>query len=272
MAGSTRSVLITASSSGIGRAASHAFADAGWHVIATMRDPAAAGDLAERDDVDVLALDVSDQASVDRATADAIALRGRVDAVVNNAGFAVSGVFEATSDAQIAREFEVNVFGLMRVTRAFIPHFRENRAGTFVQVSSVGGRITFPLFSTYHATKWAVEGFSESLQYELDQFGIDIRVIEPGVIVTDFYGRSADRADSSHLPDYAAFAGNVERVTMASASKAGPMEPVVRAIVDAASGSGPFRRAVGWPAYIVRLRRWLPEKMYLSAVRREYRK
>ena len=170
------------------------------------------------------------------------------------------------------QEFEVNVFGLMRVTRAFIPHFRENGGRTFVQVSSVGGHITFPLFSTHHATKWAVEGFSESLQYELDQFGIAVRVIEPGVIVTDFYGRSADRVDSSGLPGYADFVENVERVTIASASKAGPMEPVVQAIIDAAGGGGPFRRAVGWPAYIVKLRRWLPEKMYLSAVRREYRR
>jgi short-subunit dehydrogenase len=117
-----------------------------------------------------------------------------------------------------------------------------------------------------------VEGFSESLQYELDQFGIAMRVIEPGVIVTDFYGRSADRVDSSGLAEYADYVANVDRVTMASASKAGPMEPVVRAVIDAAQGAGPFRRAVGWPSYIVKLRRWLPEKMYLSAVRREYRR
>ena len=130
---------------------------------------------------------------------------------------------------------------------------------------------TVPRTRTARATKWAVEGFSESLQYELDQFGIAVRVIEPGVIVTDFYGRSADRVDSSGLPGYADYVENVERVTMASASKAGPMEPVVEAIMKAAGGGGPFRRAVGWPAYIVKLRRWLPEKMYLSAVRREYR-
>ena len=272
MASTSKTVLITGTSSGIGRATAHGFADAGWNVVATMRDPQAAGDLAERDNVDVIALDVSDAASVDRAVSEAISRHGRIDAVVNNAGYSVSGVFEATEDAQILDEFEVNVFGLMRVTRAFIPHFRDNGGGTFVQVSSVGGRITFPLFSTYHATKWAVEGFSESLQYELDQFGITVRVIEPGVIVTDFYGRSADRVDSSGLPGYADFVENVERVTIASASKAGPMEPVVQAIIDAAGGGGPFRRAVGWPAYIVKLRRWLPEKMYLSAVRREYRR
>lgn len=272
MPSAPKTVLITGTSSGIGRATAHGFADAGWNVIATMRDPQAAGDLATRDNVHVLALDVSDAASVNRAAAEAIERHGPIDAVVNNAGFAVCGVFEATDDEQIRSEFEVNVFGLMRVTRAFIPHFRANGGGTFVQVSSVGGRITFPLFSTYHATKWAVEGFSESLQYELDQFGIAMRVIEPGVIVTDFYGRSADRVDSSGLPEYADYVANVDRVTMASASKAGPMEPVVRAIIDAAEGGGPFRRAVGWPAYIVKLRRWLPEKMYLSAVRREYRR
>jgi len=156
-------VLVTGASSGIGRATVAACAARGWSVAATMRQTDAAGDLAALPGVVVLPLDVTSEQSVASAVADVVARFGRLDAVVNNAGFAVDGIFEGADDATIRRQFETNVFGLMRVTRAAIPVMRRQGSGTLVQVSSMGGRVTFPLDSIYHATKWAVERFSESL-------------------------------------------------------------------------------------------------------------
>ena len=132
-----------------------------------MRRPDDAADLTAVPGVAVLPLDVTSTESVESAVAAVVGRFGRLDAVVNNAGYAVDGVFEGADDAAIRRQFETNVFGLMRVTRAAIPVMRRQGSGTLVQVSSMGGRITFPLYSLYHATKWAVEGFSESLAFEL---------------------------------------------------------------------------------------------------------
>jgi NAD(P)-dependent dehydrogenase (short-subunit alcohol dehydrogenase family) len=185
-------VLVTGASSGIGRATVSACAARGWSVAATMRQPDAAGDLAALPGVVVLSLDVTSADSVESAVATTVATFGRLDVVVNNAGYAIDGVFEGADDATIRRQFETNVFGLMRVTRAAIPVMRRQQGGTIVQVASMGGRVTFPLYSVYHGTKWAVEGFSESLAFELRPFGIRMRLVEPGAIRTDFYGRSRE--------------------------------------------------------------------------------
>lgn len=271
MADRRRTVLITGATSGIGRAAVEAFAGEGWSVLATARDPGRAGDLAGRDGVRVLALDVTDPASVLAARDEALAI-GPVDAVVNNAGYGLDGVFEAMTDDDIRGVFETNVFGLMRVTRAFIPHFRARGTGTFVQVASMGGRLTFPLYSVYHATKWAVEGFSESLQYELEQFGIRVHIVEPGVIRTDFYGRNRATAGAEVPSAYDAFAANVARVSMEAGAKGESADVVAEAIVRAAEGSGRMRIPVGKPApALLRARKLLPEGLFLRQVKRLYR-
>ena len=122
--------------------------------------------------------------------------------VLNNAGYGLVGPFEAATNEQIRRQFDTNVIGLMEVTRAFLPHFRANKAGMFLNVSSIGGRITYPLISLYHSSKWAVEGFSESLAFELRELGIQVKLIEPGGVATDFGGRSMTLAMSTELPDY----------------------------------------------------------------------
>jgi short-subunit dehydrogenase len=116
--------------------------------------------------------------------------------LLNNAGYAVSGPFELSTDEQIRKEFDVNVFGLFNTTRTFLKHFREKRKGVIVNISSMGSKIIFPLISTYHSTKFAVEGFTESLSYELDALGIKVKLVEPGNIATDFSGRSLDVAKS----------------------------------------------------------------------------
>jgi NADP-dependent 3-hydroxy acid dehydrogenase YdfG len=182
-------VLITGASSGIGKETAKLFQAKNWKVAATMRSPEKAEDLQKIVDLECLRLDVTDIESIKSAIAETLDKFGRIDAVVNNAGYGLIGPFEAATPEQIEKQFQTNVFGLMNVYREVLPYFREQRRGFIVNVASVGGRVTFPLYSLYHATKWAVEGFSESLQYELEQFNIRVKIIEPGPIKTDFYGR-----------------------------------------------------------------------------------
>jgi NAD(P)-dependent dehydrogenase (short-subunit alcohol dehydrogenase family) len=259
---SAPAVLVTGASSGIGRATVAACAARGWSVAATMRRPEDAADLASLPGVTVIPLDVTSPESVDSAIATMLTRFGRLDAVVNNAGFAVDGVFEGADDATIRRQFETNVFGLMRVTRAAIPVMRRQQGGTIVQVSSMGGRVTFPLYSLYHATKWAVEGFSESLAYELRPFGIRMRLVEPGAIRTEFYGRSREPIAPPPGAGYDEFVDRCVRISMSGGREHGSGPEVVataiiRAITDR---SWRLRYPVAPPApLLVALRKLLPE-------------
>jgi NAD(P)-dependent dehydrogenase (short-subunit alcohol dehydrogenase family) len=185
-----KTVLITGCSSGIGEAAARHFAAQGWNVAATMRNPAAAAHLKDIPNIKVLALDVTDKASIAKAVAETLSAFGRIDALVNNAGYGLFGPFELASDELIERQFKTNLFGLFDVTRAVLPTMREQRSGVIVNISSIGGLTTFPLNSLYHATKYAVVGFSESLNFELAPFGVRVKVVAPGGVSTDFAGRS----------------------------------------------------------------------------------
>jgi len=269
----TPTVLITGASSGIGRATVAACAARGWQVAATMRRPEDAGDLASLSGVIVLPLDVTSTESVESAVAAVVARFGRLDAVVNNAGYAVDGVFEGADDATILRQFETNVFGLMRVTRAAIPVMRRQGSGTLVQVSSMGGRVTFPLYSIYHATKWAVEGFSESLAFELRPFGIRMRLVEPGAIRTDFYGRSREPIAAPAGAGYDDLAKRCEGISLSGGREGscGP-EVVAGTIVRAIADRGwRLRYPVAPPApMLMALRKILPEAWFLQLIRRRY--
>ena len=197
-----RVVLITGASSGIGLGTAKLFQTKNWKVAATMRTPEKAGELSNIVDLACIRLDVTDPASIKSAIAETLEKFERIDVVVNNAGYGLLGPFEAASDEQVRRQFETNVFGVMNVCREMIPYFREQKRGTIVNISSLGGRTAFPFSSLYHATKWAIEGFSESLQYELEPFGIKVKLIEPGPIKTDFYGRSEEIAKKDGLNAY----------------------------------------------------------------------
>jgi NAD(P)-dependent dehydrogenase (short-subunit alcohol dehydrogenase family) len=268
-----RVVLITGASSGIGRATAAACAARGWRVVATMRRPDDAGDLAALPSVTVLPLDVTSTPSVEAAVAAAVADFGRLDAVVNNAGYSVDGVFEGADDESIRRQFETNVFGLMRVTRAAIPVMRRQGGGTIVQVSSMGGRVTFPLYSVYHATKWAVEGFSESLAFELRPFGIRMRLVEPGAIRTDFYGRSREPIPAPAGAGYDDLVARCEAISLAGGRGGSGPEVVADTIIRTITDRGwRLRYAVARPApLLLRLRRFLPEAWFLRLIRRRYR-
>lgn len=232
-----KTVVITGASSGIGKATAKYFADKGWNVAATMRSPENEVDLTEIENVKTYVLDVTKQETIDKAYEEILNEFGTVDALINNAGYALNGPFELSTDEQIRKEFEVNVFGLFNVTRTFLKHFRENRNGVIVNLSSMGGKITFPLISTYHATKFAVEGFSESLSYEINDLGIRVKLIEPGSIATNFYGRSMDFAKSETITDYNAYCQNFYE----AASNSGTVQTqpeVVAAVIFTAATDG----------------------------------
>jgi len=261
-------VLITGASSGIGRATAELFARRAWNVIATMRRPEAGAGLVEHGMVTVLPLDVTAPDTIRSAVDRAITLHGSIDVVVNNAGYGLVGPFECLTPAQIQSQFDTNVIGLMNVTRAVLPHFRARKAGVLINVASVGGRIAFPLYSAYHATKWAVEGFTESLQYELAPLGIRVKIIEPGPIKTDFYHGSLDQADTSGIPVYFDFVIRaMAGLTKAFNTAPGP-ELVADAIYEAATDGSPRLRYSPNAQAILALRKILPDAPFFGVVRR----
>jgi NAD(P)-dependent dehydrogenase (short-subunit alcohol dehydrogenase family) len=207
-----------------------------------------------------LPLDVTQAASVEGAIATALERFQQIDVLVNNAGYGLIGPFEATSPEQIQRQFDTNVFGLMNVTRAVLPHWRDRQSGLLINVSSIGGRLAFPLYSLYHGTKWAVEGFSEALQYELAPFNIRIKLIEPGPIKTDFYARSADIAHKSGLTAYDKFVERVMPNLNRSGERGAPPDVTAQVIYRAATdGSDRLRYPAGGQAGALLLLRLLPD-------------
>lgn len=188
-----KTIFITGASSGLGRATAKLFASKGWKVIASMRDLKKEKELANISGIELMALDVTDPDQIE-SVAEQVVASGGVDVVFNNAGYGLAGALEGLIDDQIVRLVNTNMLGTIRTTKAFIPHFREKRAGLFINTTSLGGLMSFPFNSIYHATKWAIEGWSESMAFELNQFGIGIKTIEPGGIRTDFFTRSLDTA------------------------------------------------------------------------------
>ncbi len=188
----SKTLLITGASSGIGKATAIYFQQQGWNVIATMRSPEKEKNLRELENVYLKKLDVLDEASIEQAIKSGIAKFGKIDALVNNAGYGAYGPLETFPKENIVRQFNTNVLGLLDVTRAIIPHFRKNKDGVIVNISSIGGQMTFALGSLYHGTKFAVEGISESLHYEMAAIGVKVKIVEPGFVATDFGGRSFD--------------------------------------------------------------------------------
>ena len=191
MSTSQQTIFITGSSSGLGRAAAKLFASKGWKVIATMRTPEKETELASIPGVKLMALDTTDADQIQRVAQDVIA-DGGVDVVFNNAGYGMAGPLEGFTDEQIVRMIDTNLMGAIRITKAFVPYFRQKRAGLFINTTSIGGLIAVPFNSIYHATKWALEGWSESMAFELGQFGIGMKTVSPGGMRTDFFTRSFD--------------------------------------------------------------------------------
>ena len=198
----SKTVLITGASTGIGKATALYFQQQGWNVIATMRNPDHGKDLQALDRVLVTALDVTDSHSIQQAVEAGLAKFHSIDVLVNNAGFGAYGPLEATSMETIRRQFDTNVIGLLETTKAVLPHFRSRHSGVIVNISSIGGKVTFPLGTLYHGTKFAVEGMSESLSYEMQAIGVKVKIVEPGAIKTDFATRSFAFSNDESMTEY----------------------------------------------------------------------
>ncbi|CAO3440558.1 oxidoreductase [Azospirillum endophyticum] len=243
--------FITGCSTGFGRELARLVLDKGWRVAATARDPRKLGDLlaGHGDRGRAIALDVTDHGQVARAVREAEEAFGRLDVVVNNAGYGYLSAIEEGEDAEIRAMFETNVFGLAAVTRAALPGMRARRAGHIVNISSQGGMIGFPGSGYYAATKFAVEGLSESLSKEVAPLGIRVLIVEPGPFRTDWAGRSLKQS-ATWIDDYDQTSG-ARRKQIAGYSGKQPGDPVraAEAIITAVTADNPpLRLVLGRPA------------------------
>jgi len=188
-----KTIFITGASAGMGKATAKLFQSKGWQVIATMRDPDKETELIKLNNVTVIKLDVTDPEQIKLAVNQSIALH-EIDVVFNNAGYGLVGPLEGLTDEQILKQISTNLLGVIRTTQSFIPHFRAKRSGLFISTTSMGGFLGFPLNSIYHAAKFGIEGWSESMSFELGIHNIGIKTIAPGAVATDFLSRSMDKS------------------------------------------------------------------------------
>jgi NAD(P)-dependent dehydrogenase (short-subunit alcohol dehydrogenase family) len=276
-----RVALVTGCSSGIGAATAKALLDAGFLVVATARRPDALTTLAGSG-CSTLALDVTSDASMCSAVAAVEAQYGAVDLLVNNAGYGQAGVVEEVSVELARRQFETNVFGALRLAQLVLPGMRRRGSGRIVNVSSMGGRLTFPYFGLYHASKYALEALSDALRMEVAGFGVRVVLVEPGLIRTNFGQASLDTTSSSlnvtTESPYADFVAHMARATVETYEKgplaalsAGP-EAVARSIVRAATVRRPKARyTVSASAkLLIFLRRVLPDALWDAVMRLQY--
>jgi NAD(P)-dependent dehydrogenase (short-subunit alcohol dehydrogenase family) len=267
----SRTVLITGCSSGIGRAAALEFLGEDWTVYATARNPADIETLGE-EGCRIATLDVRDDDDVERVVDRVLDEEGRIDALVNNAGYGQFGPIEDVPVERVHRQFDVNVYGPHRLTRAVLPTMRQQRNGTIVNVSSVAGRISYPGSGVYCGSKHALEAMSDALRNEVDQYGIDVVLVEPGPVRTEFQDRS--EAEISDDPDEGLDLPGVERSGAyetvydlfeeggtASGVGAIPPERVAAAIVNAAAATQPEDRyQPGAVASVAVLARFVPDR------------
>ena len=245
--GPSKAVLITGCSTGIGRATAERLARRGWPVYATARRLESIAEL-EGEGCRILALDVTDEDSMQAAVRTVEEEQGAVGVLVNNAGYSQSGAVETIPPAELRRQFETNVFGLVRMCQLVLPGMRRQHYGRIVNISSMGGRLTFPGGGAYHATKYSVEALSDVLRFEVSGFGVDVTVIEPGLIRTEFGETAAGSVgDAAQDGAYAGFNTAVAATTANAYS--GPMarlgagpEAVARTIERAISRRHPRTR------------------------------
>jgi NAD(P)-dependent dehydrogenase (short-subunit alcohol dehydrogenase family) len=259
---SNRTVLITGCSSGIGRATAHAFLDEEWRVYATARNPADVQQLGEAG-CDIATLDLTEPDDVERVVGRVIEEEGRIDALVNNAGYGQHGPLEDIEQDLFERQFDVNVFGPHRLVREVLPHMRAREDGTIVNVSSVAGRLAAPGMGAYSASKHAVEGYSDALRLEVEPFGVDVSVVQPGPVETSFrdrvddeigrLGRTEVYGDIYEFQEDASLFGADSPVAVAPAA-------VAEAIVEASVSPDPEPRyVVGVVAQLLLYASYLPD-------------
>jgi NAD(P)-dependent dehydrogenase (short-subunit alcohol dehydrogenase family) len=279
MAGRSRAVLITGCSTGIGQATALRLAGAGWTVYASARRPESLGAL-EQAGCRTLALDVTDEQSMIAAVAEIERAEGAVGVLINNAGYSQSGAVESVPIESVRRQFETNVFGLVRLTQLVLPMMRAQRWGKIVNVGSMGGRLSFPGGGYYHASKYALEAISDALRFELRGFGIDVVLLEPGLITTEF-GRAANTSlaglETSEGDPYATF--NATIGTLSTEAYDGPMrrlggrpDRVAKVIERAITRRRPPARVTITPSakILITTRRLLGDRAWDAAMRRQF--
>lgn len=247
-------VVVTGVSSGIGRAAAMKFAKQGCQVFGTVRDTAKAQAIP---DVTLIEMDIRDEASIERGIQSIIAKTQRIDVLVNSAGVTLLGATEETSTAEAQALFDTNLFGLLRTTKAVLPHMRKQRSGRIVNVSSVLGFLPAPYMALYSASKHAVEGLSETLDHEVRQFGIRVALVEPSFTKTNMDLNAPQTA--SKIPDYENELGIASQAIVNAVQKAPLPDGVAATIVDAALGAWKMRRTPkGEASLLAKLRRFMP--------------
>jgi NADP-dependent 3-hydroxy acid dehydrogenase YdfG len=277
----SNAVLVTGCSSGIGHATAKRLVGKGLTVYATARRPESIADLAEAG-CKTLALDVTDEASMKAAVEAVEAAEGAVGSLVNNAGYSQSGAVESVPMERLRAQFETNVFGLVRMCQLVLPGMRRQGRGRIVNISSMGGRLVFPGGGAYHATKYAVEALSDALRYEVKGFGVQVAIIEPGLITTEFGNVAAGSVDGASESEAGADPYAKFNSTVASLTKSvydGPMrhlgggpDSVAKAIEKAITSSRPKTRYVVTPsAHLAILqRRLLPDRAWDAAMASQY--
>lgn len=241
--------LVTGASSGFGLLTSVALARAGYRTVATMRNPDKCEALLERAErsgvqelIDIMPLDVTDHEAIGQTVGSIVKTYGRIDVLVNNAGFAVGGYVEDVPMEQWRQQLETNVFGVIAATKAVLPHMRERRSGCIVNVSSVSGRIGFPGYAPYSTSKFAVEGFSESLRLEMKPFGVHVVLIEPGAYKTDIWQKGFASMCTSVASPYRHFLEKVLRYSKQAAATAPDAAEVADTIVRVVRSKHPKLR------------------------------
>lgn len=244
--------FITGASTGFGRKLAEAVLAKGDRVVVTARKEATVSDLEQKypNHARAVRLDVTDLGQVKASVQAAFDAFGRIDVLVNNAGYGLLGTVEEVSDTQIRQQFETNLFGLLNVTRAVLPLLRQQKSGHILNVTSVGGQVSFPTFGMYHGTKYAIEGISESLAKEVAAFGIKVTIIEPGAFKTDFASRGLVRAEriEAYQPAYEAILNAFDGVVLGDPARA------AQAMIHAVEADEPpLRLALGADAlYTIR--------------------
>ncbi|MDJ0798234.1 MAG: SDR family oxidoreductase [Calothrix sp. MO_167.B12] len=268
----SQTILITGASSGIGKATAKLFHEKGWNVVATMRTPEKETELTTLDNVLITRLDVLDKDSITKAVQLGIEKFSKIDVLVNNAGYGAYGPLEATPTEKIRRQFDVNVLGLLDVTKAILPHFRKNKDGIVINISSIGGKITFPLVSLYHGTKFAVEGISEALSFEMEAIDCKVKIIEPGAIKTDFVGRSLNFNNDESLTEYQGLVGKLFNVLESLISNASESSVVAQVIYEAATdGTDKLRYTAGEDAKLMMAnRKELDDKTFIQSIKDQF--
>jgi len=264
----TKVAIVTGASSGIGAAASRRLHDRGYVVYAAARRIEKMAPLAEAG-IRAVRVDVTDEASLSAFVSQVVSETGQIDVLVNNAGYGSLGALEDVPMIEARRQFDVNLFGAARLVQLVVPHMREQRGGRIINISSIGGRIHLPLCGWYHATKFAIEGFSDTLRMELAPFGIRVVVIVPGAIDTEWHSVAGDNLiATSGTGTYGSQAAALVRV-LSAGGLASPPEVIADAIVRAAQARRPHTRyRVGLGAKPVLVSRWaLPDKAFDRMVR-----